>query len=470
MEGLAQLGKLTSHKPGADHQTSSLEVSGAVAQQIPTSEPFMPLSASRIVRANSVKEVQQAITDAAAAGLRVRPMGAGQSWVPRLLTSDVLVATTGLNRIHKIDRERKTIDVDGGANLGDITRALEAYNLALPSLAFMPEATIAGIISTATHGTSHKWGTLSDAVVSLEMVLASGEVKRLGPDSASDELRAARVSVGMLGVITRVELQAIEMPWVRHDNFRMDIDTFLRDLPSLQAKYEHMWAHWELGTENITIDCLEARTKRSKGFYTYVDDRDRQWQQLPIPVRYLNTPLRRKARSVLKAVRSVKAMLGSSPGSLLEAAGVRISMQYGVPAANLQSAITAIKNSDLPKLYAGRDLEFKFLKGSELSFLGPNADGDSVLFNVYWLVPSNQYLNILDPFERLMRGLKGRPHWGKYHDAVDTSYMLEAYPQWNAFENVRARLDPAGMFSAIKAPPADQAHYHSMEAVSAGMN
>ena len=449
-----------------DHQTSSVTPPAFTGKEIPTYEPFLPLRSKHVVSARSVKDIQQAVTEAAAAGLHVRPMGAGESWVPRLLSSDVCLVTTGLNRIHKIDRERKTIIVDGGVNLGDITRALEAHNLALPSLAFMPEATIGGIISTATHGTSHKWGTLSDFVVSLELVLASGELRRLGPDSSPDELRAARVAVGMLGVITRVELQAIDIPWVRHDNLQMDVAAFLRDLKALQTKYEHMWVHWEMGTENITIDCLEARPRRTQGFHPYIDDRERRWQQLPIPARYLSTPARRTARKILAAARVAKAKLGRPPSPQPPMLDARISMQYGFPAGDLSAAMKALKNSDVPKLFPGKDMEIKFVKGSDRSFLGPNADGDTALFNVYWRVPNDQILTALDPFESLMRCMNGRPHWGKYHAAVDVGYMQKTYAQWSKFEAVRMKFDPDGVFSVIGSSPSREGHDHSIERVA----
>ncbi len=64
------------------------------------------------------------------------------------------------------------------------------------------------------HGTSAHWGTISDFVQSLTMVLASGEVKKIDRQSAPEEMRAASVAVGSLGVIVELELQAISMPWV----------------------------------------------------------------------------------------------------------------------------------------------------------------------------------------------------------------------------------------------------------------
>src|SRR5205807_1963818 len=162
---------------------------------------------------------------ATSAGLRVRAMGFGNSWAAHVVTPDVLVNLCKLNRIHTIDTVNKTVVVDAGVRLGNLTRALAERSLSLPSLSFLPDVTIGGAVATATHGTSPNWGTLSDFVRSMDVVLASGEVKKFGPESSPDELRAGRVAIGMLGVIVRLELQVVDRPWVRFLQEFMDLTT-----------------------------------------------------------------------------------------------------------------------------------------------------------------------------------------------------------------------------------------------------
>jgi L-gulonolactone oxidase len=45
-----------------------------------------------------------------------------------------------------------------------------------------------------------------------------------------------------------------------------------------------------------------------------------------------------------------------------------------------------------------------------------------------------------------MDGLGGRPHWGKRHFQTAEG-LRERYPEWDAFQAVRARLDPDGVFA-----------------------
>ena len=128
-----------------------------------------------IVACRSVDDVRTAMREAAACDMRVRAMGFGNSWARYLSTTDVCLRLTDLNRIHRIDRDRKTVVVDAGVRLADLRNALAVRDLSLPSLSFFPDVTVGGAIATASHGTSLKWGTLSDFVRSMDVVLPSGE-------------------------------------------------------------------------------------------------------------------------------------------------------------------------------------------------------------------------------------------------------------------------------------------------------
>jgi L-gulono-1,4-lactone dehydrogenase len=402
----------------------------------------------KIVDCTSINDVRAAVRDAAAAGLRVRVMGSGYSWAPHVLTPGICIRLSRLNRIHRIDGTRKTILVDAGARLGDVSRALAAHHLCLPSLSFCPEVTIGGAVATGTHGTSPNWGTLSDFVRTIRIVLASGEVRDFGPDSAPEEMRAARAAVGMLGVIVQLELQAIAMPWVRFSELHMDLASFRLSCATMVAQYDHLWVHWTLGEDKIRAECLECRNAPTPGFHRYVEGGNGCWRPVP-----------RLANRVywhgLALAKNVLARSGlSSDGTPQPAAHPRkvwMSMQYGVAAAQMQTTIDLIRNSDFAREHAGRIVELKFLKGDTASHLGPNADGDAVLFNIWWLVDENIKFKTFDNFESVMRRIHARPHWGKLHRGPDRDYMQQAYPKWNAFETVRSRFDPLQVFSIFAA-------------------
>jgi FAD/FMN-containing dehydrogenase len=400
----------------------------------------------RTIECRSIEDVRSATTQAAASRLRVRPIGFANSWAPHLQTSGVCLRLSGLDRIHHIDAERKTVTVDAGVRLGDLSQALAIRGLSLPSLSFFPDVTVGGVVATASHGTSLKWGTLSDFVRSMDVVLASGEVRTFGPNSPPEELRAARVAIGMLGVIVRLEMEVVNIPWVRFSELHMGLSDFLAQLPSILEKYEHVWAHWTLNEDQVMIECLETSSRQQPGFHRY----NAIWRPSGrFAVRLLNrlgfsTSLLLQLRDRYRwAVRPKKYRLAHEGST----GKVFMSMQYGVSMSQLEDAVREIKASSFSAENKGRVVEFKFLKGNDRSFLGPNAGGDSVLFNLWWLVDETTKLTVFDSFEDTMRTFNARPHWGKFHRAPDIRYMQKAYSHWSDFEKMRSRLDPGQTFS-----------------------
>src|SRR5690606_28355950 len=96
----------------------------------------------------------------------------------------------------------------GGTRLAAAAADLARRELALANLPDINKQSIAGSISTATHGTGANIGSLSTFVTGLSLVTASGEMIDCDAGTRPEIFNAARVSLGALGLITRVRLQA----------------------------------------------------------------------------------------------------------------------------------------------------------------------------------------------------------------------------------------------------------------------
>ena len=238
---------------------------------------FLSFQPRRVVECASMEDVSNAVAAAARAGWKVRAFGNGYSQGPEIFVDDVAIRLKALNRVRKLDPVTKRVVLDGGVRIGDLTRFLAGAGLSLPSLPFLTECSIGAAVATATHGTSPRWGTVSDSVQSLTIVLPSGEVKKIDLSSTLDERRAANVAVGWLGIVVEVELQAIAMPLVRFEELSMTIDDFLVRLPNLTQRYEHIWGHWTLGADTVVLKCLETSVEREKEFRPYVAGEEPYW-------------------------------------------------------------------------------------------------------------------------------------------------------------------------------------------------
>jgi L-gulonolactone oxidase len=406
---------------------------------------FLSFQPRRVVDCASVEDVSNAVAAADRSGLKVRAFGNGYSQGPEIFVDDMAIRLRGLNRIQRLDRVTSRVVVEGGVRIGELTRFLAEAGLSLPSLPFLTECSIGAAVATATHGTSPRWGTVSDSVQSLAIVLPSGEVKTINSSSTSEERRAANVAVGWLGIIVEVELQAIKMPWVRFEELSMTVDDFLVRMPNLAERYEHIWGHWSFGSDNVVLKCLETSGERQKEFRPYVADNGPYWGAQSLKsnrVQQAKAAFRRIASRYPALERAAKSVRGEKRQE------VGVTMQYSVDASQAPLAIERLRASDFAKRNPGRIMEMKFLKGSEQSYLGPNSGHDAVLFNTYWFVDEAIKLSVFDPFEELMMQIGGRPHWGKLHKRQDVAYLRSVFPEWDRFEAVRATFDPNQTFAS----------------------
>jgi L-gulono-1,4-lactone dehydrogenase len=404
---------------------------------------FLSFRPRTVVECASVEDVSNAIVAAGRSGQKVRAFGNGYSQGPEIIVDDVAIRLKELNRVRKLDPATNRISVEAGVRIGDLTRFLAASGLSLPSLPFLTECSIGAAVATATHGTSPRWGAVSDFVHSLTVVLPSGEVKKIDSTSPPEERRAASVAVGWLGIIVEVELQAMAMPWVRLEELSMTIDEFLVRMPNLAERYEHVWGHWSLGADIVVLKCLETSAEPQKEFRPYVAGNGPYWGDQKLK----STGVRR-AKAVLRRIGNLHPALQRAAKSVKSASPqeVGVTMQYSVGASQAALAIERLRTSNFAKLNPGRIVEIKFLKASEQSYLGPSSGRDAVLFNTYWFVDKAIKVTVFDLFEEVMMSLGARPHWGKLHRQQDVQYLRSVYPGWDKFETVRAEFDPNRMF------------------------
>src|SRR3954454_15841541 len=145
----------------------------------------------------------------AAAGRKIGLAGSGHSFTEAALTGGTMIDTRLLGGVIDADRASGLVKVGSGTVLAELNEELHRLGLAMENLGDIDRQTIAGAISTGTHGTGAKLRNISSQVEGLELVLADGSVRELSAAGEPDLLRAARVGIGALGAISAVTLRCV---------------------------------------------------------------------------------------------------------------------------------------------------------------------------------------------------------------------------------------------------------------------
>lgn len=161
------------------------------------------------IQPESQAEIEKVVSLARRLRRRVSLVGCGHSPSDLTCTSGWLVNLDGYGRILSLDRATGVVVMQSGIRLFALAEELDRAGLAMPNLGSINDQSVAGVISTGTHGSSLRHGLISDDVLALKITLADGKTRSCSPAEDRDLFRAALLSLGALGVITEVAFRAV---------------------------------------------------------------------------------------------------------------------------------------------------------------------------------------------------------------------------------------------------------------------
>jgi L-gulono-1,4-lactone dehydrogenase len=408
-------------------------------------------SPARTRAPGSVEELARDVAESAAGGLHVRVAGSGHSFSDIVLTDGTMIDLSRLDRVLEADRASGLVKVQAGITIHQLSAELDRRGLAMENLGDIDVQSIAGAISTATHGTGARLRNIPSQVAELTLVLADGSTLVCSEDRDPEVFRAARVGLGSLGVVAEVTLRCVPSFTLRGVDAPAPLADVLASFEERALANDHfeffVFPHADVAltrTNNRTGEPARPRSRAS----AYANDIlltnhafgavCRAGRRFPSRIPQLNRLVTKLAGSSTRVERS--ASIFASPRL------VRFTeMEYSVPRERTAEAVAEIL-AMIPREGFEVPFPIEVRTVAHDDALISTAQGRDSGFVAVHMFEGMEWEPYFRAVEALMDRFDGRPHWGKRH--FQTAETLRGrYPEWDAFQGVRARLDPDGVFA-----------------------
>ncbi|HEY3827709.1 MAG TPA: D-arabinono-1,4-lactone oxidase [Solirubrobacteraceae bacterium] len=404
-----------------------------------------------IERPSSIAEIAAALERAAARGERVRAVGSGHSFSDIALSDGRLLTLERMNRVLDLDRASGLVRVQAGITIRELNARLAEQGLALENLGDIDVQSIAGAISTATHGTGARLGNIPSQVVGLTLVLADGSTLQCSAAEDPELLRAARVALGALGVIAEVTLRCVPAFALEGLDRSAPLGETLARFDELSLANDHfefyVFPHAQTALTRTNNRTEQPPRPRSRAA-AYANDVlltnhtfelcCRLGRRLPAQIPRINRLVTRLAGSSRRVDRSDRIFASPRLVRFTE-------MEYALPRERTVEAVRRVLEL-VPR--AGFAVPFPIevrTVAADDALISTAAGRESgfVAIHMYRGMAWEPYFRAV---EGIMDELEGRPHWGKRHFQTAAT-LRPRYPDWDRFQAIRRRLDPAGRFA-----------------------
>ena len=403
----------------------------------------------QIAKPNTIDELTTLMKTYAHDERHVRVVGAGHSFTPLVQTDDILLSLEHLQGITDVDAEHNTVTVFGGTWLKNLGDDLFKRGLAQENLGDINVQSIAGAISTGTHGTGIAFGSLATQVEGLTLVTADGETLKCSAVYNPDIFKATQVSLGTLGIIADVTLRVVPAKRLHFKSHRESLEQCVTNVARYKQENDHFEFYWFPYTKWVQTKFLNRTTVPAS--------KSTLWGNfnkivLENGVYWLLSECNRMLPKLSKTISNISAqgiasvdevnyshLLFSTPRA------VRFQeMEYNIPAEHFSTVLAEIEACiDREQFEVHFPIECRFVHADDI-WLSPAYQRESAYIAVH-MYRGMPYESYFEHIEAIFRRYQGRPHWGKMHTQTAES-LATLYPHWHDFRRIRATLDPKGLF------------------------
>lgn len=398
----------------------------------------------------SIDEVIACVKDAVAGQQSIRVTGAAHSFSPVAKPEQVALSLHHLRGLISVDAKANEATFYAGTYLHEIGELLAPYGLALSNMGDIQDQSLAGVISTGTHGTGVTLGSFSSMVVMWGIVDGHGVYREVvrGDDDLS---RALHVSLGLLGVLVKVTIQVVPLYNLRYVSVRRALGEELAQFQTSIRANRHVEWYYFPGSETMQLKQMNMEP------YEPQSTRSRRLEQVKMNVFengafYLLSELCRLQPRMSRGVAKLSSKLISNsertdvsyhiyPSNRLVKF---IETEYAIPLMRFEEAMEEIHAT-----FSQQNIGVHFpiecrTTSAEDGFLSPTLNRESafIAFHMYKGMNEQFYFNWV---HELMQKYDGRAHWGKVN-TYERADIFALYPGASKFNEIRGEWDPHGVF------------------------
>ena len=378
---------------------------------------------------------------------KIRAVGAGHSFSALVPTDETLLSMARFRGISHINLETKEVTAGAGTRLAALGDELGESQLAMINMPDINTQALAGAIATSTHGTGQQFGSLSSFVTALTLVTASGEVLKCSATENKDVFDAARCNIGSLGIITDITMQMRDTYYLKERSEMLPLDEAFEKMEGMRLAKRHFEAYGLPHSNHILLIEFEEISKEesdAKQGEAVSGDAYETFRTLADVIDMMPF-LRSTVMSIAPRTVGVEERYGAWNEIFGNVRDMRFNeMEYTVPAedglACFREVLNTIKEKDIDIIFP---IEYRYVAEDDiwLSQFYQRAGAAISVHNFH----DKPYLPYFAEMEAIFDRYQGRPHWGKLHTKTEQEFAA-LYPQWEAFKEVRERLDPNRRF------------------------
>jgi FAD-linked oxidoreductase len=342
----------------------------------------------------------------------------------------------------EIADDRQSVWVPAGWPIGKLTEALWQAGFSLVNQGDIDKQAIAGAVSTATHGTGRKLGSLATAAEGFRLVLADGTLVECDRVKEPELFEASRLSLGMLGVVVGIRMKVLPAYRLKETIRRQSLKQTLDEWDQLADAHRHVEFFLFPYSEHVTLKTLDPVDEGDSPPPGEFEDNVFQ------AVCDLVTVWPRTAPTLQRMLtRAIRQSERAGPAGRIFPSERRVrfeEMEYEIPAQNgaaaLQAAMALVREARWPIIFP---FEFRTVAADDI-WISPMQGRDcvSISFHQYarmaWQAP-------FEGVEKVFQDAGGRPHWAKRH-TLTSADVLRLYPDAAKWGAVRKRFDPGAKF------------------------